>query len=91
VNDRKAAAKKATPVWRVTDKAPKGEWVDPAAAAIPPPKIALPEVREVTSGGWVISSFDLLSGADITEDPDTLPGDLFDELFMPKKDAPKPL
>jgi hypothetical protein len=85
VNDRKPTAKKTTPVWRITEKAPKGEWVIPSNPATPAPKI---EVPEVTSGSWVISSFDLLHGTDITEGPDTLPGDLFDELFPPKKDKP---
>jgi hypothetical protein len=37
----------------------------------------------------VTSSYDLLSGSDVTEDPDTLPGDLFDELFAPRKDDTK--
>ena len=70
-------------VWRISERAPRGEWVDPAAAVAPPsgPTDALPEV---SSGGWVMSSFDLLNGTDITEgSDDTLPGELFDELFAP--------
>jgi hypothetical protein len=43
---------------------------------------------EVSYGTWVTSSYDLLDGTDIKEDPDTLPGELFDELFAPKQDAP---
>jgi hypothetical protein len=37
----------------------------------------------------VTSSYDLLDGSEVIEDPDTLPGDLFDELFAPKQDSPK--
>jgi hypothetical protein len=38
---------------------------------------------DVSTGSWVLSSFDLLQGTDITEDADanTIPADLFDELF----------
>ena len=69
-------------VWRISERAPMGEWVDasrhdePAASPLP----------EVSSGGWVMSSFDLLQGSDISEVEDTIPGELFDELFPdPKK------
>jgi len=70
-------------VWRISERAPKGEWVDPtvAAAGVAGPTDALPEV---SSGGWVMSSFDLLNGTDVSEcEDDTLPGDLFDALFTP--------
>jgi hypothetical protein len=43
----------------------------------------------VTSGGYVMSSFDLLSGTDIDEDDTTIPGDLFDELFAADPKTPK--
>jgi hypothetical protein len=37
---------------------------------------------EVSRGGWLVSSFDLLSGTDIVDDgPGTVPAELFDELF----------
>lgn len=64
-------------VWRISERAPMGEWVDPAHAD---EQALAPNLPEVSSGGWVISSFDLLHGTDITED-DTIPGDLLDELF----------
>ncbi len=67
-------------VWRISPSAPKGEWVDPAKAAAPPPKLELPEV---SSGSWVTSSFDLLSGSDVIEHPDAMTPELFDELFKP--------
>ena len=73
-------------VWRISARAPMGEWVDSAAPVIPKVSKDLPEV---SYGTWVTSSYDLLDGAEVIEDPDTLPGELFDELFGPKQDAPK--
>jgi hypothetical protein len=76
-------------VWRISERAPKGEWVDPTvtAAGVAGPTDALPEV---SSGGWVVSSFDLLNGTDVSEcEDDTLPGDLFDELFAAAPSDPK--
>jgi hypothetical protein len=64
-----------------------GEWVVIKAAPVAPrPRNDLPEV---SYGTWVTSSYDLLDGTDVKEDPDTLPGDLFDALFTPKQDTPK--
>lgn len=65
-------------VWRISESAPMGEWVNEAAPVASKPSKDLPEVSH---GHWVRSSYDLLDGADVTEDPDTLPDDLFDELF----------
>jgi hypothetical protein len=78
-----APAKK---VWRISASAPMGEWVNEATTVAPKPNKDLPEVSH---GPWVRSSYDLLDGTDVTEGPDTLPDDLFDELFAPKQDAPK--
>ena len=74
-----APAKK---IWRISESAPMGEWVDEGVPVAP-------KLPEVAHGPWVRSSHDLLDGADVTEDPDALPDDLFDELFPPKEDAPK--
>lgn len=79
-------SKKKRLVWRMTERAPKGEWVDPDAPSDPSQQRDLPEV---SSGGWIMSSFDLLSGAEVRECSDAVPDDIFDELFPPKKDAPK--
>ena len=49
-------------VWRISATAPQGEWVDPSQPAAAPPKLAEPEV---STGSWVTSSFDLLSGTDV--------------------------
>lgn len=73
-------------VWRISQGAPLGEWVQRVPAAIHGPATDLPEV---SYGSWVTSSFDLLDGTDVTEDPDTVPGDLLDDLFAPKPSVPK--
>jgi len=75
-----ALAKK---VWRISENAPMGEWVDKAAPVIPKPSKNLPEV---SYGIWVMSSYDLLDGIDVTEE--ALPGGLFDELFVRQQDTP---
>jgi len=82
-----APAKKL--VWRITEAAPLGEFVDLNAAAQKPAAPALPEAT-VSTGGWVVSSFELLHGADVTEGYDTVPSDLFDQLFAPPAPPPKP-
>jgi hypothetical protein len=73
-------------VWRISERAPMGEWVDLAKIVkyVPPP-----ELPEVSSGSRVDSSFDLLHGTDIIEDADadTIPADLLDQLFAPTKKA----
>ncbi len=84
----KAPGKSRPMVWRISDRAPLGEWVDPSLPP-PPPKEDLPEV---SSGRWVRSSFDLLNGVEINDDPNTVPDDLFDELFPspdPKAKTPR--
>jgi len=74
-------------VWRISKSAPKGEWID---RSTPPPAPApSKELPEVSYGSWVTSSYDLLDGTDVIEDPDTMPGELLDELFAPKPDEPK--
>jgi hypothetical protein len=76
-------------IWRITEAAPLGEYVDAAEAArhAPTPEPPLPEAT-VSSGGWVVSSFELLHGADVTEGYDTVPGDLFDSFFAPSPPPP---
>ena len=74
-------------VWRISKSAPQGEWVQKSAPPVnPKPSNELPEV---SYGSWVTSSYDLLDGTEVIEDPDTLPGELFDELFAPPADAGK--
>lgn len=72
-------------VWRVSPGAPMGEWVEKTAPLVARPSNELPEV---SYGSWVTSSYDLLDGTDVTDDPDTLPGELFDELFAARPGLP---
>ena len=76
----------ARKVWRISESSPMGEWVVVAAPAIARPSRNLPEV---SYGTWVTSSYDLLDGADVVEDPDTVPGELLDELFPQWQDSTK--
>ena len=75
-------------VWRISQGNPLGEWVEqvlPASANSMPANGHSPaahsELPEVSYGSWVTSSYDLLDGAEVTEDPDTIPGELLDDLF----------
>ncbi len=72
-------------VWRVTPEAPMGEFVDvdvltrPAGAATPE---AVPKVLDPAPVvDWRGSSWDLLNGCEVNDDEESLPGDLFDDLF----------
>jgi hypothetical protein len=77
----------AKPVWRISEDVPMGEWVDSGSTSPPrPPRKDLPEV---SYGSWVTSSYDLLNGTDIVEGDDTVPGELFDQLFGTKPGAAK--
>lgn len=62
-------------VWRISERAPMGEWVDPDALA---PDTAAAPPTEASGSGWIESSMDLLNGADVSEDHETSPGELFD-------------
>jgi hypothetical protein len=78
-------------VWRMTADMPAGGFVDStsgapvaadaaasaAAAALIPSRVLTP--ARVPS--WHASSHDLLSGATASDVTDTIPGELFDELF----------
>ena len=66
-------------VWRISERAPMGEWVDPDALPAPTPAPKAPGL-DTSSGGWIESSMDLLSGADVSEDHDSAPGELFDDV-----------
>ena len=66
-------------VWRFSESALQGEWVEPGTTD----RDISTAAKEVASGSsWASSSFDLLHGVEVTEDnPDTIPGELYDELF----------
>jgi hypothetical protein len=84
VRDKSPKQKKML-VWRMSEGSTKGEWVEPAALSetshANPPRVALEP--------WTSSSFDLLNGCEVTEFPDTAPGELFDDLFPPPQDRTK--
>lgn len=66
-------------IWRISESAPMGEWVDPDALSEAKPAPKAPP-RETSGGGWIESSMDLLNGADVSEDHETSPGELFDDV-----------
>ena len=66
-------------VWRITPNAPHGEYVDPDQV---PPTLTHPPERP--EPGWRVSSFELAHGLEVTDETDTLPGELFDALFDKK-------
>ena len=75
----KAPTKTKRLVWRISDHAPLGEWVDPNLP--PPPKPEHLDAPDEVPGGWRRSTYDLLAGVEIDDNPNTVPDDLFDELF----------
>jgi hypothetical protein len=83
--------------WRVSERATGGEWIDssappPAPLRRAPPRAPITGLPEVSSGGWLVSSFDLLNGTDVVDDgPGTVPAELFDELFPDRSGASEPL
>lgn len=77
---RKVASASATRrrVWRVSEAAPLGEFVYPDELVVAKPVAD----GEQVDPGWRMSSFELTSGLEVSETPaDTVPGDVFDELF----------
>jgi hypothetical protein len=72
-------------VWRISDHAPLGEWVDPNLPPPAPPPSPDPHDAE---RGWRRSTYDLLAGVDVDDNPNTVPDDLFDELFGKADDDP---
>ncbi len=84
MNFRNWTTRRATnPVWRAGPDEFEGKWAD--TVTVPPPKMVAPE-RDTTS--WAMSSFDLRRGAEVTDFPDTVPGEVLDEWFPPRDDPP---
>ena len=78
----KSGRKQKRLVWRISDAAPLGEFVDASLPAAPPPERPS---AEPTHPGWAMSTFELLHGVEISEeDPSTVPAELIDELFKKK-------
>lgn len=81
MNHRKTADKTKRLVWRVNQNAPLGEYVDPDAPLAMPEPSPPPERADRS---FLASSFELTHGLEVSDETDTLPGDLFDELFKKK-------
>jgi hypothetical protein len=82
-------------VWRITAEAPLGELVeiDERRAVRTPVRepSAEPEVPPERSGpGFHQSTGELLAGVEVTDETDTMPGDLFEALFLAPKPAAAP-
>ena len=81
IRSRSSGPAPAKKVWRISENAPQGEWVNKGTP------VASKNLPEVSYGTWVRSSYDLLDGTDVTEG--ALPGGVFDELFAPQPEAQK--
>jgi len=81
---RKPQAKKGRLVWRISEDKPNGRWVDPDASPIGPHEMDLLDVPY----SWASSSYDLLNGCDVSDEPDTLTNAQLDELFPPNGAVP---
>ena len=83
--DRRKAVSGVRRVWRMTPEAPLGEMVDfdptvpePGARHLEATAVVLEPAQVVN---WRASSYDLLNGLDVTDQTDSIPGELFDALF----------
>ena len=65
-------------VWRISEQAPMGEWIDLAA---PKRRIPASQLPAVMHSSWATSSFDLSDGASVIESGDAEGDTLFDDLF----------
>jgi hypothetical protein len=89
VNNPKKPA--PTRVWRMTSEVPQGGFIDsvPAVSQTPTPTNPATRIAKVLHPARVpsfrASSHDLLTGATVSDVTDTIPGDLFDELFKPSR------
>ncbi len=79
VHRKKSAGHVTRRVWRITPDAPLGEYVDPTR-----PPVELTQPPDKPEPGWLVSSFELTHGLEVSDETDTLPGELFDELFKKK-------
>jgi hypothetical protein len=69
-------------VWRMTAEAPRGEFIDALPGDLSPMTDEAESTPRVRSHpNWMASSHDLLSGLEVSDFSDTLPNDLYDDLF----------
>jgi len=66
----------------MTAEAPQGEFVDALPGELSPmTDDAEPAPPARSHPNWMASSHDLLSGLEVSDFSDTLPNDLYDDLF----------
>jgi hypothetical protein len=73
-------------VWRITANAPQGEFVEVGASAAAGDAAEAPRSQRVIidpapAVSWRASSHDLLNGVEVSDETDSISGELFDELF----------
>jgi hypothetical protein len=68
-------------VWRMTAEAPQGEFVDALPGELSPMTDDAEAAEPVRHRNWMASSHDLLNGLEVSDFADTLPNDLYDDLF----------
>ena len=69
-------------IWRMSNHAPLGEYVNPDDAAGPNSESPQTAVAPDPKSSWKLSSLELSDGLQVSEQPlDTLPDDLWDEFF----------
>jgi len=70
-------------IWRMTADAPHGQIVDSLPGALSPMLHgdADDDRRQRAQANWRASSHDLSTGLEISDFSDTLPNDLYDDLF----------
>ena len=71
---RKGATASKSLVWRISELAPFGEWVDKRVRVAPKTAVAMPLDKH---SSWSTSTHDLMIGAEVTE---SLGGE-YDEFF----------
>ena len=83
--DRRKPVSGFRKVWRMTSDAPLGQIVDIDPTEPEPPR-KLPEppavvIEPAPVANWRASSWDLMTGLDVIDHSDSIPGELFDKLF----------
>lgn len=87
--DRRKPVAGPRKVWRITSEAPLGEIVDLGARSGSDTRSGgkgdevapIMMIDTAPVANWRASSYDLLSGLEVTDQSDSIPGELFDELF----------
>ena len=84
--DRRKKVSTPRKVWRMTADAPLGEFVDVdphvERRAAPPAEPAAPVILDpAPPASFHDSTTELMQGLDVSDESDSIPGELFDKLF----------